>query len=244
MRGGDQRLDQLDHVGEQVRGLAQAGVDEAVRDPRPCRVGDQLAAPLDRHMLVDHQVDGQGAQLRADGQRRVRDAGRPVRDVLAAAAAHSAVEVVLDPLRGRLGDLQLLAGPGHSRIPGISQVRAALARPGRVPVAGVVGLSPGHRRSRRAGLLAPLPLLLRLPLRGPPLLARRLASRRVIPRRRHRGIPAVTGQGTLQPGNLRPQFSEFLCLSAELGFQDSDPLIPGSAATAIRVGRGQAGHKS
>src|SRR5512142_2043515 len=88
------------------------------------------------------------------GQRRDRDAGRPVRDVLAAAAAHSAVQVVLDPLRARLGISscwQDLATPAsrasarsapHSHVPdgyqsrvpsGSAQVIAAPGAPGCLP---------------------------------------------------------------------------------------------------------------
>ena len=44
------------------------------------------------------------------------------------------MEVVLDPLRGRLGDLQLLKRPGHPQVGRAGQVRAARAAAFRVVV--------------------------------------------------------------------------------------------------------------
>ena len=210
-------------------------MDEPGRDLRPGDVGDQPAAPLDGHVLENDQVDGQGAQVRADGHRRVRHPRRALRHVLAAAAARTQVQVMLDPPRGRAGDLQLLERAGHSQVLHSGQVRAALACPLRVMITGLIGFGPAHRRSRRAGLLAAVAF--RRAFGCPPLLTRRrLAARGIIPRGWHRGIPAVTGHGALQPGQPRPQLRY-------LRIQDSEPRIAGRAAIASRGGRGQNGHK-
>jgi hypothetical protein len=98
--------------------------------------------------------------------------------VLAAAAAQSIVQVMLDPLHGRLRDLQLLERAGHPEIRRGGQVRAALARPLRVVIAGVIGLRPAHRRSRRPQLLPPLAA--GRALSSAPLLTRGLAARGVV----------------------------------------------------------------
>jgi hypothetical protein len=195
--GGDQRLDQLDHVADGPGGCGQAGVDEAGRDPRPGHVFDQLLAALDGHVLEDKQVHDQGTQVRPDRHRRVRDAGRAGRDMLGPAPAARRKQVVLDPPGGRLRDLQLLVRPGHAQILGGGQVLAAGARPGRVMVLHLVRPRPGHRRARGSGLLA---ALVRRPLASPPLLPRRrLPPRQVIGGRRHRGIAAVAQQRPLKP---------------------------------------------
>jgi len=92
--------------------------------------------------------------------------------MLAAAAAQSQVQVVLDPLRGRLGDLQLLERAGHAQILRVGQVTPARAPPLRVVIARVIRLGPAHRRSRRPRLLAALAL--GRALGGAPLLTRGL----------------------------------------------------------------------
>ena len=154
-------------------------MDEPGRDPGAGDVADQLLAPLDRHVLEDQQADGQGTQVRTDGYRRVRYSRRAGRDVLAPAAACSQMQVMLDAARGRLGYLQLLERPGHAQILRAGQVCAARACPGRVMILHLVRLGPAHRRSRRAGLLAPLALG-GGPFRSAPLPPRRLAARLVI----------------------------------------------------------------
>src|SRR5271166_2558066 len=51
-------------------------------------------------------------------------------------APRGALQVVLDPLRGRLGDLQLLERPGHPQVGRAGQVRTARAGAVRVVVTG------------------------------------------------------------------------------------------------------------
>ena len=170
----------------------------------------------------------QGTQPRAGGHRRVRHPRRARRHVLAAAAAQSVVQVMLDPLRGRFRDLQLPERAGHPEIPGGCQVRAALARPLRVVIPGVIGLGPAHRRSRRPRLLPPLAA--GRAFRRAPLPAGRLAARLVITRWRHRGVPAAARQGALQPGDP--------------GLQLRDPRIPRGAGVASRGRKWQTGHQA
>ena len=171
VRGGDQRLDQLDHLGQGAGGLPQAGVDEPVGDLGPGHVGDQLPAPLDRDVLVHQQVDGQGAQPRADGQRRVRDAGRARRDMLAAARAPGGVHVVLDPPGPRLGDVQLLRRRRDPQVAGLAQVRPHGHWPcGKCGIVGPGPPSASPPRARRAACAVPLPSC---PLLRPALLPRR-----------------------------------------------------------------------
>ena len=241
---GNQRADQLDHVRGEFRGRAQAGMDEPGRHLRPGGIADQLSAPLHRDMLEHHQVEGQGPQVRADRHRRVRHPRRAGRHVVPPAAAHRLVQVVLDPLRGRLGNLQLLERPGHARILRAGQVRAAPAPALREMIPRVVRLGPAHRRPRRARLLAPVPLP-RLPLRGPPLFAGRLAARDVITRGRHRGVLAFSRarQCPLQPGHPLPQLRDLFRLRPQLLPQPGDLLIPSGATRAIRDSRRHAGHK-
>ena len=86
-------------------------MDEPGRDRRAGHVADQVPAPLDRHVLEDDQVNGQGAQVRAHRDRRVRHARRAGRQVLPAAPAQSQVQVMLNALRGPLWRLQLLVSP-------------------------------------------------------------------------------------------------------------------------------------
>ena len=86
---------------------------------------------------------------------------------------------MLDAARGQAGYLQLLERPGHAQILRAGQVRAARACPGRVMILHLVRLGPAHRRSRRAGLLAPLALG-GGPFRSAPLPPRRLAAGLVI----------------------------------------------------------------
>jgi len=249
VRGGDQRLDQLDHPGQGGRGFPQAGMDEPVGDLGAGHVGDQLPAPLDRDVLVDQQVDGQGAQPRADGQRRVRHAGRARRDVLAAARAPGGVHVVLDPPGPRLGDVQLLRRRRHSQVTGLSQVPPARARARREVRDGVIRDFPPHRRPGSAGLLAAAAPAARLS--AAVLLLRRRTPGNLIRGGRHRAVPAVAGQGTLQPGDLLAQRRDLVRLRAyrvpQLArqvLQLRDPRIPGSASSAIRGSRRQGGHKS
>jgi hypothetical protein len=219
-------------------------MDEPGRDLRPGDIGDQVPAPLDGHVLEHNQVHSQGPQARAHGHRRVRHPRRARRHVLAAAAAQSPVQVMLDPPRGRPGDLQLLERAGHSPVLRTGQVRAALACSLWVMIAGLIGFRPAHRRSRRARLLAALaPGRL---LGSPPLLARRAAARGIIPRGRHRGITAVAGHGTLKPGDPRPQLRDLRHLrpqARDLRIQRSDLSIPSRAAIATWRRQGQTGHE-
>ena len=177
----EQRLDQLHGPGCHRRSFLQAGVDEPRGHLRAGHVGQQQPAPLHRDVLEDQQVDSQRAQPRPDGDRGVRDAGRAGRRVGLPARAPGLVQVMLDRLSLRLGDLFLLAGPRDAEIGGITEVRAARAGALRVIVEGVIRHGPGHRRPRRPRLLAPVPLLRGVAFCLPPLLAGRLAARRVIP---------------------------------------------------------------
>ena len=100
-------------------------MDEPVGYGSTGDIGDQLPAPLHRDMLEDDQVNSQGPQPRPDGQRGIRDARRPGRDMRPAAGTPGLVQVVLDPLRRRQRDLLLLIRPGNPQVSGIRQVTAA-----------------------------------------------------------------------------------------------------------------------
>ena len=154
-------------------------MDEPGRDPGPGDVADQLLAPLDRPCWKTSRRTARARRFGPIGYRRVRYSRRAGRDVLAPAAACSQMQVMLDAARGRLGYLQLLERPGHAQILRAGQVCAARACPGRVMILHLVRLGPAHRRSRRAGLLAPLALG-GGPFRSAPLPPRRLAARLVI----------------------------------------------------------------
>lgn len=62
--------------------------------------------------------------------------------MLPAAGASRCVQVMLNPLRRRLWDLQLLVRVGHPEVPGGGQVRAARARTPRVVIAHLIGVRP------------------------------------------------------------------------------------------------------
>jgi hypothetical protein len=181
-------------------------VDEPLGHGSAGQVGDQLPAPLHRDMLENHQANRQCPQPGADGQRGIRHARRVRRDVRLPAGAFRAVQVVLHPLRRRGRDLLLLKRAGNPQVSGLRQVPAARARALGIGVLGPVRDLPPHRGTRAARLLPPL-LLLR-PLRGTPLLPRRLAPRQVIRARRHRGVPAVPRPRPLRRGQLLPQVSD------------------------------------
>jgi hypothetical protein len=181
-------------------------MDEPVRHMRAGDAGDQAAAPPDRNVLEDDQVNGQCAQARADAESRVRDSRRAGRDVLLPAAAPRPVQVVLDPPRRHLRQLQLLRRPGDAQVRRARQVRAARARPGRVTVPDLIRLRPAHRRARRTRLLAALAY--GLPLRRAPLLARQRAARLAVAPGRHRGIAAVPRHHPLQPRHSVPQLRD------------------------------------
>ena len=117
----------------------------------------------------------------------------------APARALHLVLVVLGGPRPRPGQVGDLMGVPDAQVTGQCQVRAAAA-------AGALGeqvpglvrmIVPRQERPRSAGLLA------RPALPGPcGLRLRGLLPRLVIGARRHRGIPAVTGDDPLQPGDL------------------------------------------
>jgi len=170
------------------------------------------------------------------------------------AATPGLMQVMLDAAGRDQRHLQLLERPGHPQVGRAGQVRTARAGAFRVVVTGVVRLRPAHRRPRRAGLLAPLALLRVLPLLRAALLAGRLAARGVIPRRRHRGVAAVTRNDPLQPGDPVPQLrglgrtrTQFLLQSREfrqLGPQVRDLRVAGRATSATRGRRRHLGHKT
>jgi len=153
-------------------------MDEPVGYGSTGDIGDQLPAPLHRDMLEDDQVNSQGPQPRPDGQRGIRDARRPGRDMRPAAGTPGLVQVVLDPLRRRQRDLLLLIRPGNPQVSGIRQVTAAGAGTLGMVILGPVRDLPRHRCPRAARLLPAL-LLLR-PLSSAPLLPWRPPARQVI----------------------------------------------------------------
>ena len=157
---------------------------------------------------------------------------------------------MLDRLSLRLGDLFLLAGPRDPEIGSAVQVRPARAGALRVIIEGLIGNGPGHRRSRRPGLLAAAALLRRVAFCLPPLLAGRLAARRVITAGRHAGIAAVAGHGPLQAGDPVHQFRDLAVQARDLGvprrklvLQLRDLLVAGSARGATRGRRQHLGHE-
>ena len=83
-------------------------MDEPLRDGGTGHVSDQLLAPLDRHMLENHQVNRQGLQPRPDRQGGVRPPRRARREMGPAAGAPRLVQVVLNPFRRGGRDLLLL----------------------------------------------------------------------------------------------------------------------------------------
>jgi hypothetical protein len=115
------------------------------------------------------------------GKGSVRHPGRPGRDVHFPARAPGLVRVVLiPPRRLRLGNILLLVGPGNAQVSDFGQVSAAYAVAQREVIGDLIRPRPAHRRARRPGLLARIPLLL-LPLGGTPLFpGRRPAPRQVI----------------------------------------------------------------
>ena len=198
------RLDQRHDLRGHRRGLRQAGVDEPGGHVRAGHVGEQLPAPLHRHVLEDQQVDGQRPQPRADRDRGVRDAGRAGRHVGLPARAPALVQVMLDRSDACGSGTSFCwydrATPRSAAPPGPRRTR-------RCPR----GSSRGSIRDRSRSspppaprLLAPPALLRRVPLRRPPLLPGRLAARRVIHAGRHRGVPAVPRHGPLQPRPAAP----------------------------------------
>ena len=196
------------HVRGQRRGLRQARVDEPVRDSGAGHVGDQLPAPLHRDVLEDHQVDRQGPQPRPDRQGGVRHArrarprhapGRRRTGPRAGRAAPAPPARPGSPPAGRTGQ-----PPGQRRPPGHAPHAQA---PSREVVLGPVRDLPAS--STRPGCPAASPASSSLrPLRGPPLLPRRLPPRQVIRARRHRGVPAVPRPRPQRRVQLLPQVSD------------------------------------
>jgi len=233
IRGGDQGLDQLDHIRDHLGRLCQTRVHEARRDLRPGQIRDQPRAPLDRHVLEHDQVDRQGAQVRADRDRRVRHALWPGRDMHLATSAAGLVQVMLDAPRGHQRHLQLLQRPGHAPVHRLSKVRAtAIAGPRGPVINHLVGFRPAHRRAPCTRLLTTFAA----PAVFAPFPPRRLPARQVISRGRHRGVAAVAAQPAPQLRDLGPKFPD---RPAKL----RDHLIPGGACHAPCTGRWQIAHK-
>ena len=107
--------------------------------------------------------------------------------------------VVLHGLRPDLPrQVSHLVGEHDAQVSGPRQVGAALTRAGGEQVLGPVRvIVPGQVRARRPRLLARLPL----PGTAAGLQRRRGLARLVITAGRHRGVPAVTGDQPLQPGD-------------------------------------------
>jgi hypothetical protein len=143
-------------------------------------------------------------------------------------------------------DVHDLVRGGHAQVSRGCQVRAAPARaPREVRHHVIRALGPGQVRSRGAWLLAgsaPTPAALRLR-------RRQCAAGQVITRRRHRGIPAVTAQTTLQIPDLRrqrhhmgPQLPDRGGLLLKHPGLLADHRVPGSARRATRRRGWQANH--
>ena len=228
--------DQLDHVRGQLGGLAQAGVDEPGGDLRAGDVADQLAAPLDRHVLEHQQVDGQGPQVRADRDRRVRHARRAGRHVL---AARSRTPSQCRSCWIRCADGSGISSCWNDRATPRSAAPARSAphshAPCRVVVAGVVRLGPAHRRSRRAGLLAPLALL-RLPASA----ARRCLRGGLRPGASSpdggiEELPLLRDDDPLQPGHLLAELTDLLLQGRRVR-----PQVPPSSARSSAISSSRA----
>ena len=209
-------------------------MDEPVRHGSAGDVGDQLPAPLHRHMLEDDQVNRQGPQPRPDRQRRIRHARRAGRGMHPAAGAPGLVQVVLHPLRRRGRDLLLLIRPGHPQVSGIGQVTAARARAPGMVILGPVRDLPRHRRPRAARLLPPL-------LLPPPAPQRAAASAAASgpaghPTRRHRGVPAVPRPRARRRLQLLPKAGDHRLQRGDLLRlrRDQLRLLPDQRITRIR----------
>jgi len=202
--GGDQRLDQFDHIRDHGGCPGQAGVDEAHRDPGAGDVGDQLGASLGGHVLEHREIHRQGAQVRADAHRRSACPFRAGRHMHLAALAAGLVEVMLDAACCHQRHLQLLERPDDTQVRRAGQVRPAPARARRAVIDHLIGFRPRHRRARRPRLLPAAALA----APAAPLPLGRHPSRQVIGRRRHRGVAAVTAQPAPQLRDLGPQLPD------------------------------------
>ena len=169
--GGDQRLDQFDHIRDRGGCPGQAGVDEVHRDPGAGDVGDQLGASLGGHVLEHREIHRQGAQVRADAHRRSACPFRAGRHMHLAALAAGLVEVMLDAACCHQRHLQLLERPDDTQVRRAGQVRPAPARASRAVIDHLIGsahaidapgapgcfprprLLPPPRRSRLGGAL-------------------------------------------------------------------------------------------
>lgn len=183
---GDQRPDQGDHVFDRDSGGGEHRVDEPGRGRRAGHVGDQLGAPGDRDMLEDQQVHHQGPQVRPVTDRGIGDLARTGRDMPSSAPAASGVQVVLHHLRRGQRHLVDLMGADHALVGRVGQVRSAAAHPRRAVSHRLVrDFPPRQPRPRGTGPLAAL-----TPLALPAVRWRPTGC--VVPRGRHRGVPAVT----------------------------------------------------
>ena len=234
VRGGDQRPDQLDHIGGQPGGGAQAGADKSGRDLRPGDVADQAPTPLNGHMLEDDQINGQGTQVRPDrhgspaprGDERPRAGGRSRTIPGAGRAGCAARTALVSPAAGTTGPRPDSAlWPGHPRTS--------------TPPA---GSDRGYQRVRPRSS----------PIRAPPAACRPCVS----PRARQ---PAAACAGACGPGrrHLRAASRNSGCYATapasagppgarDLGhllLQRGYLRITGRAASATRARGGQIGHK-
>ena len=208
----------------------QAGMDEPGRDPRAGHVGDQLRAPLHRHVLENDQVNGQGAQVRADATPPSPALPPGGRHMLPAAAAPSLVQVMLDPARRHQRHLQLLERPGHAQVPARCQARAAPARPGwAVPV---------HSHRARAQLIAVPGAPGCFPCLRPPPVRAAAASRRHASPAGHPTKAASTSSRCYGPAHA-PSARPARPAPPAAARSCRDHLVPGSARRAARRRRRQ-----
>ena len=220
-------------------------MDEPGRDRGAGHVGDQLPAPLDRHVLEDHQVDGQGAQVRADGDRRVRHPRRAGRQVLAAAAAQPACRSCWI----RCADGSGISSCWNDRATPRSAAPARSAPHSHVPRAGndqeshrappsssPIPAPPAACRGLRFAARSAARRCLRGGLRPGGVITARAASRNSRCYGTGHAPAGRPAPAAPPPRRLRPQ-------ARDLCTQSSDLSIPGSAAIATRGRRGQIGHE-
>ena len=171
------RLDQLDHLGQHGRALAQHAVHEPRRWRPPAgQVRDQLHAAFHRHMLVNDEVDDQRLQARPVAGRCRGHTGWQRAGVLPAAAAADPPHVMLGDLDGDFRQVVHLMRALDAHVFGGGQVRPAGAAASRAVARRLIrGIRPAQPAALSTRLLAPAPPGRAAP--GPPPFWHRLGSR-------------------------------------------------------------------
>ena len=180
--GDEQGVDQLDGPGGHRRGLAQAGVDEPGRHlrARDAQIASSGTVPPGRAGRPAGRQQGRTAAarqtLRSPGRRA---GGAPYGSSRTRTGAHAGHAGLSEPWARvplSAGRTARRRGRRHHPTPALhAQVPSGEQLPGVLPH------GPGHRRPRHPRPLAPVPLLCGVPFCLAPLLAGRLAARRVIP---------------------------------------------------------------